>query len=223
MVRHPRPADEARLSYIQSVVRVPTPRPTKKARGRVTPGLQSHRPKGSGVTVEGGTWGASRRAGHRRPRGSSTRTTGSYDCLPSCPLLRPPGVQILLPHAWRSSREHLLDIRLRLKVHQSDQILSGSSSPVPLLWSRGHPSCVRGTNSAPEAQLRGRPEASPSGSSMSERHTDLDLRVLGAAHSGRSDVTVAREASSRWCDGEANTDESDRAVLNQPGQGRARL
>src|SRR6516162_7876409 len=111
--------------------------------------------------------------------------------------------------AWRSSREHLLDARPRQKVHQSDQIPSGSSSLAPFLCSRGNSAGVRGTNGAPEAQLRGRPEASPSGSSMSERHTDLNLRVLGAAHSGRSDVTVAREASSRWCDGEANTDESD--------------
>ena len=33
----------------------PSPRPTKKARGRVTPGLKSHRPEGSGVTAVGGT------------------------------------------------------------------------------------------------------------------------------------------------------------------------
>ncbi len=44
VVRLPRPADDARLSYIQ--IRRP-PRPTKKARGRVTPGLQGLYPKGS--------------------------------------------------------------------------------------------------------------------------------------------------------------------------------
>ena len=33
----------------------PSPRPTKKARGRVTPGLESRRPVGSGVTAVGGT------------------------------------------------------------------------------------------------------------------------------------------------------------------------
>jgi hypothetical protein len=91
------PADEARLSYIQSVVRVPTPRPTKKARGPVTPGLESRYPYGSGVTVVGGRRGASRPAGHRGPHRSSTRTKTSDNCLPSFPLFCPPGAPILLP------------------------------------------------------------------------------------------------------------------------------
>src|SRR6516164_3073633 len=53
VLRLPTPADDARLSYIQ-IRRLP--RPTKKARGRVTPGLQGLHPLGSGVSVAEGRW-----------------------------------------------------------------------------------------------------------------------------------------------------------------------
>jgi hypothetical protein len=62
----------------------------------VTPGPESRCPEGSGVTIVGGTRCAQRPADHRRSRGSSTRTGVSCNCLPSGPLLRPPGVVLLL-------------------------------------------------------------------------------------------------------------------------------
>ncbi len=61
----------------------PTPRPTKKARGRVTPGLQGLCPEGSGVTVAEGTRAAPRPAGQRGPLRSSTHNGSWRDWLPS--------------------------------------------------------------------------------------------------------------------------------------------
>jgi hypothetical protein len=104
------------------------PRPTRKARGRVTPGLESRCPEWPGVTVVGGTRGVTREAGHRYPCGSSRRTRSSYDCLPSCPLLRPPEPCIVAA-VWRSRREHLLDGSPRQKVRPSHQISSRRQVP----------------------------------------------------------------------------------------------
>ena len=72
----------------------PSQRPTKKARGRVTPGLESRRPEGSGVTVAEGTRCAQRPDGRQGPRDSPARTRYSCDCLPSCPLPRQAGSEL---------------------------------------------------------------------------------------------------------------------------------
>ena len=91
MVRHPRPADDARLSYNQ--IRRP-PRPTKKARGRVTPGLQGLCPEGFGVTVAEGSRPAPGAENLPGPSPASDYHRSSPDCVSSCPLLRPPGAEI---------------------------------------------------------------------------------------------------------------------------------
>jgi hypothetical protein len=95
----------------------------------VTPGLESRRPQGSGVTAAEGRRGAQTPAGRRRPCGSSIRTSNSWDCLPSCPLLRPPRGRAVVAAARRLRREHLLDVPPRQKVHESGELLSGSDFP----------------------------------------------------------------------------------------------
>jgi hypothetical protein len=70
------------------------PRPIKKARGRMTPGLLGVRPKGVGVTGAEGRRpapGAGKRPG---PMPASACHRSSRDCVPSCPLARPPGTEI---------------------------------------------------------------------------------------------------------------------------------
>jgi len=91
VVRLPTPADDARLSYIQS--RRP-PRPTKKARGRVTPGLLGVRPGGFGVTVAEGRRPAPGAGNRPGPSPAFDCPRSSPDCVSSCPLLRPPGAEI---------------------------------------------------------------------------------------------------------------------------------
>jgi len=107
----------------------PLPRPTKKARGRVTPGLQWLQPEEVGVTVAKGRWPASSAGNRPGPLPASAYHRISRDCVPSCPLLRPPGTEIFFVAAPRLRRGHLVDERTRLEVHQSGQICSGSCRP----------------------------------------------------------------------------------------------
>jgi hypothetical protein len=74
-------------------------RPTKKARGRVTPGLLGIRPKRFGVTVAEGRRPAPSAGSRPGPLRASDYHKSSRDCVPSCPLFRPPVAAILLPLA----------------------------------------------------------------------------------------------------------------------------
>ncbi len=68
------------------------PRRTKKARGRVTPGLLGVRPQRFGVIVAEGRRSASS-AGYRPgPLPASAYHRSSRDCVPSCPVRWEPGL-----------------------------------------------------------------------------------------------------------------------------------
>jgi hypothetical protein len=94
----------------------------------VTPGLQGLYLKRVGVTGAEGTRSTSSAGNRSGPSPASAYHRSSHNCVPSCPLLRPPGAEI---YARRLIGGHLVDERTRREVHQSGRISRESAGPGP--------------------------------------------------------------------------------------------
>ena len=126
MVRLPGPADDARLSYIQIVVR---PGQRKRPGVLMTPGLQRASPGRVGVTVAKGRRPVGSACCRPLPEEASSYPRGLRCRVPSCPLLRRPAAGICPTAARRRCCGHLLDQSTRWKVHPPSGIFWGGSRP----------------------------------------------------------------------------------------------